>query len=276
MIGVMYWNTHNNKDIDTYLVSAIIENRCHIVVLSEYPNDLNNLCNLLSKEKRDFAPAIVIDGANRIRLIHDKRIKISVIRDQNRHFSLYMMEISKKRVLIAGVHFISKCRIWSEDEQKDETRRLVKGLVEVRTEETIDNVIIIGDFNFNPFDRACYQADCLHALPFLNKVKKDKKRKVREVEYEMYYNPMWNLMEFTKSPVCTYFYNNSQLTNFFWNIYDQVIFSSSMVECFLRDTLKIIRNINEESLIDSNGKPNVKKVSDHLPICFSIEEERLQ
>lgn len=220
MIGVMYWNTHNNKSIDPYLVSAIAENKCDIVVLSEYPNDMNNLCNLLSMKKRDFEPVYMVSGNNRIRMIFDKRIKISVLNDQYPHFSLFSMDIFNKKVIIAGVHFISKLCISSDNEQKAETRKLLRALAERRKEESIDNIIIIGDFNFNPFEEACYVADCLHALPFPDKVLNSKKRRVMHDEYEMYYNPMWDLMKFSNPPACTYYYSKSGLTNFLWNIYD--------------------------------------------------------
>lgn len=101
-------------------------------------------------------------------------------------------------------------------------------------------------------------------------------RKTREVgskEYGMFYNPMWNFFGDFTPPYGTYYFNNSETQNTYWNIYDQVIFRPALKERFVKESLKILTETKEIYLLDAKGHPN-KKISDHLPITFEIMEEK--
>ena len=108
------------------------------------------------------------------------------------------------------------------------------------------NSFVVGDFNVNPFENACINADCFHALPDRREAGKGY-RTVEGVSFTTFYNPMWN-------------------------IYDQVILRPDLTECFVFDSLKIIDHMKGNSILNKNGKPD-RKISDHLPIYFEIREE---
>ena len=59
---------------------------------------------------------------------------------------------------------------------------------------------------------------------------------------------------------------------YYWNLFDQVLVSQEMVNLFNNESLEIIKKINKKSLIKRN-KIN-KELSDHLPIVFSLKEEK--
>ena len=88
----------------------------------------------------------------------------------------------------------------------------------------------------------------------------------------MFYNPMWNLLGDSQEPYGTYYYSGNDTENTFWNIYDQVIIRPVLRERFVIESLKIIKETKTRFLLNNSGHPN-KKISDHLPIMFEIQEE---
>ena len=46
---ILFWNTHQNRSINTILGELIIENNASIVVLAEYRADINELINILAQ-----------------------------------------------------------------------------------------------------------------------------------------------------------------------------------------------------------------------------------
>ena len=138
-----------------------------------------------------------------------------------------------------------------------------------------NNVIIVGDFNANPFEEVCINANCFHAVSSKDIAKKRKKRIIKGQEYAIFYNPMWNLFGDKNQTNGTYYYDKEGITAYFWNIFDQVILSPEVAEIFEDNSLKIISSINNNSLLYNNGIPNKDDISDHLPIFFQIREEFL-
>lgn len=63
----LYWNTYNNKTINSSIVDMVIENDVDYISLSEYSDDVDKLCEDLSK--RINRKYFVISSIN-------KRIKI--------------------------------------------------------------------------------------------------------------------------------------------------------------------------------------------------------
>lgn len=51
---ILFWNTHKNHDIDSYILDFAVEHSCDIIILAEYVNNINGLCNQLSLFKLDF------------------------------------------------------------------------------------------------------------------------------------------------------------------------------------------------------------------------------
>lgn len=70
-------------------------------------------------------------------------------------------------------------------------------------------------------------------------------------------------------PMGTCYFSESQS---FWNIYDQVMMSRSLIKHFKKDELKIVTKIGDESLECENNKPDKKKFSDHFPLVFEFAE----
>lgn len=127
-----------------------------------------------------------------------------------------------------------------------------------------EHVIVIGDINESPYEKACLSAKGFHALPALQILDKGS-RTVYGKEYEKMYNPMWNLFGDFKYPPGTYYRVESKLYNPCWFMLDQVIISQSMIPLMVKEQLKIITKCGKGVLYTDNRYPN-SNISDHFPI----------
>lgn len=130
------------------------------------------------------------------------------------------------------------------------------------------NTIVMGDFNINPFETSMVNADTLHALSSKSIARKIN-RTVYEKTYNMFYNPMWNMLG-DENGNGSYYYNSSQITNYYWNILDQFIVRPEIADKVNVQNIKIITNVDKYNLKNNSGIPN-KEISDHFPLYFKLE-----
>ncbi|MSU02140.1 endonuclease/exonuclease/phosphatase family protein [Tissierella pigra] len=127
--------------------------------------------------------------------------------------------------------------------------------------------LVMGDFNINPFEDSMVNADTLHALSSKNIAKKIR-RIVYEESYDMFYNPMWNKLG-DENGDGTYYYNSSQITNYYWNILDQFIVRPEIADIVNVNDIKIITQVGKYILKKDSGIPD-KGISDHFPLYFKL------
>jgi len=135
------------------------------------------------------------------------------------------------------------------------------------------NTIIIGDLNMNPFEEAIVAADGFHAV-MDKSVAMKRARMVQGLEYDFFYNPMWSrLGDNSQGPSGTYYYNAAgALINYFWNTFDQVLIRPELIEFFDHSSLKVLTEIDGQSLIKKQSIDS--DFSDHLPLIVTIDVEK--
>ncbi len=122
----------------------------------------------------------------------------------------------------------------------------------------------------NPFEAGMIMGNCFNSVMSRNIAKKGS-RIVQGKEYKYLYNPMWSFFgDLSKTPLGTHYYNSSTHINYHWNIFDQVLIRPELIDCVKYDELKILVNDGNLNLLNKNGIPD-KKVSDHLPLLFTID-----
>lgn len=272
MINILFWNTHMNKEIDEILVNIILENKCDIIVLAEYSNDISQLCNKLSLSNQGFFPFDI--GHKRIQIIA-KEYYIQDRMCDSSYYTIQNIKSAECEFILTGVHLPSK-RYSSAEDNGITVARMIKDIEDAVRQVDHNKYLIVGDLNANPFESICINADKLHAIPYKDIFARKTSRPVQQQQFSMRYNPMWNLFGDFNAPAGTYFYSSNSVENFFWNIFDQVILSPSMVEAFQSSSLRIITNTNSQSLMKRTNIPDKVKASDHFPIFFALEEEKLQ
>lgn len=261
---ILFWNTHNNKNINHILSELIIDNNVSIAVLAEYEADISNLINSLFEQKIKMWEYNTI-GCDRIKIIGDIDDVISGLQDDH-----YSLQIIKKEYILCCVHLISQLRNSSEDMRNIRIRRIINDIQALEKNNNIEKTIIVGDFNIDPFEHGCINADLFHSLPYYETTVK-KCRTVAGQSFQMFYNPMWNILGDFSKPYGTYYHRGSGNYETFWHIFDQVMIRPMLRESFVDSSLRIITETNSMRLIDCHGYPN-EKVSDHLPITFEIKE----
>jgi len=273
-MNILFWNTYNKNvgNINNCLIELIQENKCDIVILAEYADDISSFCQLINRKSLfEYSTMPNIKICNRIKGITINDYIIINLQEQT-HYQIVMLKILNTRIIIAMIHNISKMH-YTESTQEEVLRIFIKDICEAENYYSTKNTIIIGDLNINPFDNACISASILHAIPFMNEVK-NTTRMVQNREYQKFYNPTWKFYGNRSIPYTSYYKNNSDMINFYWNVFDQVIIRPQMINAFCDDTFKIIYKTMNHILIQAD-KPDKINYSDHLPIFCTFNEERL-
>lgn len=257
-MNIGFWNTNNNKEIDKYIIDLIIEKNIDIFVMAEYEGIIEKLLNNLYIKGKEYKFIKGI-GCKKITIIYKNNIYLV----RNLDVTDYLSVNVKRETLefeLFGVHFPSKLHA------SDRKREYVANTLKVDIEK-YDKAIVIGDFNCNPFENAISAFSGMNALP----TKEKEKRMMHGFERSILYNPMWNFFgDFEKIPG-TYYYDNSDDINYYWNIFDQVLISHELLELYENKSIEIVKNIKDNSLIRNNKV--IMGISDHLPILFSLKEE---
>ena len=168
--------------------------------------------------------------------------------------------------LLALVHGVD-IQNYDTEERQSFAQSLATELKFVRNDRRTDRLIVMGDFNMNPFDRGMNLAAGLNAMMAKSCVVAGT-RKHLGAEYDLYYNPMWSLLgDLSAGPPGT-IYDTSRRGPYGWSMLDQVILSHSLVD-ILQD-VQILTSTGDHSLIDGNGRPSHKVASDHLPLMLTL------
>jgi len=268
-INVLFWNTHRNKQINYYLKQIIEDRRCNFIVLTEYEDSMEGLCNELSRVGNEYHPHEIF-GCKRIMIIANCCYGFTPIQGDS-HYGICHVTIWGNEYIIAGVHFPSKIYRHGEDRQETTARILSADLLRAETDYACRNTIVIGDFNANPFEKSLNGVDCLHAISDRRIAIALEKRSFCEKDYRMLYNPMWNLLGDTCLCGGSYFYTPNGHESYYWNMFDQVLLHPQLINQFDHDSLEIVTNAGANCLLTKNGRPD-EKISDHLPIFFSLKE----
>lgn len=263
-LNIIFWNL-NKKELDGLVAELIIENNVDILILAETTDEFVN--NVILE--------LMIRGRSYYSLEHlpNPSIKIITLFPQD-NFSSVLEEkrYSFKKLIsfdlyLCMVHMPSK--LWSSNPDQDFNMRILKeNIVKKLPNIPTSNIIIVGDFNQNPFESGIMNLDALFALPTPFEAKTTYKK--QGISFFPFYNPMWQLMGLQNKAYGSYFYKSSQVnTSTSWHLFDQVIISEKLIDIFDNESLEYLTNIGEFNLLNKNGIPN-RLYSDHLPLKFKL------
>lgn len=259
----LFWNTNNVVHIDTVLIELIETYTPNIFALAEYNNDGVALSKKL--QAKGLLYEEVPQVSCRVRIFTNIKINFVDHGHDNKYFTIKFFPYNKiEKHIIAFVHFPSKLR---PVQRKNDAiiREMMTAIKESSENISCKKVIIMGDFNMNPFEESMVSADALHAVS-TRKIARKGSRKIDDITYDYMYNPMWNFIGDLNSMSGTYYYASSDFTCFYWNTFDQFLISPDLIDDLELKNIKIINSVNTTSLC-SKTKP---KISDHLPIYFEL------
>lgn len=262
---ILFWNTCKNKSINYLLSQLINENEISIVALAEYDADIDELIGLLS-EYGILMRTYLTAGSPRIEILGSlRRVEPAC---QSEYASV---QIINGTDILCCVHLPSQ--VYSANEKMRELiiSQIVSDLCSLEKEVNTENTIVVGDFNMNPYESGCINANLFHGIPIYREAER-KSRVIAKTRYSMFYNPMWNFLGDFEKPYGTYYHVGNRIDNTYWYLYDQVIIRPSLRKRFVDKSLKILTETQSSYLLDNRGHPD-KNISDHLPIMFELEED---
>ena len=172
-------------------------------------------------------------------------------------------------VLLAIVHLPSKLHA-DADSQFAECVELGRQLRQAEEIARHRRLLVVGDFNVNPFEPGMLAANALNCESSRRLAAKGA-RKVGDVSYPFFYNPMWNFFgDAGAGPGGTYFYQSSRWTRVSWNIFDQVLVRSALLPYFQTSQVEILTGDGQQSFLTEAGTPTKRGASDHLPLLFKL------
>ncbi|MCL2250238.1 MAG: endonuclease/exonuclease/phosphatase family protein [Oscillospiraceae bacterium] len=272
-MNILFWNTSNNanKDLlDECLVEIIQEKNCDIIVLAEYNGDVQQFCHSLNLAlSEEYKPIPNNAGCDKIKGIIKNKYKIDILFEAHR-YQISIIKTASFKLIVAMIHNYSKLHS-SDEVQKELLKTFHQDICAQEEKHKTRNSFIVGDFNANPFEVSCISANSLHAIPFSDEVKKDE-RVVRGTAYQKFYNPTWKFFGLRDAPYSTYYYNKSDMINYYWNVYDQVVIRPQLIDAFDDDSLSIVTETKSHCLLKMK-KPDRENYSDHLPLFCTLKEE---
>ncbi|MEN8927723.1 MAG: endonuclease/exonuclease/phosphatase family protein [Flavobacteriales bacterium] len=269
---IAFWNI-NKKELSDLLVEFVNENQIDVLLLAEVEEKevLNFIIkqNLINPSRKYFH--ISNNKVNILSSFSPKIFKKQNIDSNSPRWSSYMLDFpSFIKFNLICVHFHSKVN-WSEDSLALECVNLSRDIDYIETSTGVNETIVIGDFNMNPYESGLVAANGLHAMPDLNHISSGKgNRQIDGITYKYFYNPMWTFFGDKELPYGTHYYREPGHVSREWNIYDQVIYRPSLSKHIDKNKIEIIHKIGGQNLITALNRPDKKNYSDHLPIIFEI------
>jgi hypothetical protein len=179
--------------------------------------------------------------------------------------------LARRSILIAATHFPSKLfrdeyHLWERANQISAKIREVEGALGT------SRTVLVGDLNMNPFEKGVISASGLHAV-MTRAIARKEGRTVDRESYPFFYNPMWGRFgDNTEGPPGTYYRQGSSLTEYFWHTFDQVLIRPALLDRFDENSLQVLTECGERRFLRQSGIPDNSRVSDHLPLLFTLKE----
>jgi hypothetical protein len=171
-------------------------------------------------------------------------------------------------ILVGAVHLPSKLN--EGPLEQAETARVTAALIrEMEIARSVEDTLIFGDFNMNPFDEGMAAVNGFNAVMDRRIAKRDK-ISYKGNQYRCFYNPMWSLLgDESAGPPGTFWFPR-RLVRYHWNCYDQAIFRSTLMSRIGRSDVVVISESN--GLVFAGSGKKWRCPSDHLPILVKIRE----
>jgi len=268
----MFWNIAKN-DVSEAIAAACIENEIDLLIMAECNIPEVKLLTKLNSGSSRQTYTEIHKGVSQLRMFTRlPESGVTAVYDDGRVAIRRIAPPVGREVLLVAAHLPSKLHT-DKETQYLRVRGVRSEIDRAEKKAGHKNTIIIGDLNMNPFEEAIVAADGFHAV-MDKSVAMKRARMVQGLEYDFFYNPMWSrLGDNSQGPSGTYYYNAAgALINYFWNTFDQVLIRPELIEFFDHSSLKVLTEIDGQSLIKKQSIDS--DFSDHLPLIVTIDVEK--
>lgn len=271
-VRFLFWNLNQNHFGDL-LRAAVDLHEIDVLVLTESPWEGSELLTLLNRDSEQGLPVFQLpfSECRRIQLVSRFSPRFVPAICENRYLSIRQFALpGRQEVLFAALHMPSKLHS-SRDSQALEAAKIAGILRDTEAKQGHQRMIVTGDFNLNPFENGMVGASSFHAVRTRD-VADRISRKVNDEVYPFFYNPMWKFFaDREDSPPGTYYYEKSEQITHFWHVYDQLLLRPELARGFRQHQVSVLSEIGGVPLRDTNGRPEKRVASDHLPLYFQLQ-----
>ncbi len=275
-INLAFWNTQNN-DLSDSISNIIHKHKINIFAFAELPNELETMRQLISS--KIGAP---VHWHNLLPLVEKTKL-LSIL---NHEYVTPLSNEIQGRLSIFSIHyplfpeFLAAIVHFPSRRNKDETdleefsRRTINKIHDMSREFKNERILVIGDFNQNPYEKGMLQATGFHAVMDEGTASR-RARTCDGQSYPMLYSPMWSLMgDRSQGPPGTHYYSPSKIYTSHWHMLDQVLLSPGLLDEVVLESVEILSSDGVNSLLNENGLLR-KEYSDHLPIKVEMRSKEL-
>ena len=265
MCRILFWNL-KRKDLTDLVCDLVAATVADVVVLNETSLTIERtLAALRERVDSQFSiPAAMAHDKFQC-LVRAPSLDLTEVHKGIRT-SVRKLKFDRQDLLLALVHGVD-IRNYDSDARLSAAQRLASEIQFVKTQQSHNRVIVLGDFNMNPYDPGMNLAAGFNAMMTRECVAAGQRTFLGE-QFDFYYNPMWGLFgDGTRGPAGTV-YDMSNRGPYGWSMLDQVIFSHSTIGLF--GSVEILSHAGTRPLINSRGRPDSRVASDHLPILVQL------
>jgi exonuclease III len=267
-VRIVFWNV-NRTDLTSLVCSLAKTTSADVIVLNENKVPSQTTLKMLHEEVSTefFVPRAICEKRFHC-FCRNRTLNLTEVHSGFR-FSIRTLSVSSNPTLLALVHGVD-IQNYDTEERQSFAQSLAGELQFAKENFRTNRLIVMGDFNMNPFDRGMNLAAGLNAMMTKACASVGTRRHL-DKDYDLYYNPMWSLLgDLSDGPPGT-IYNTSRRGPYGWSMLDQVILSHSVVGLF--GGVRIITTTDANSLLDRNGRPDSRNASDHLPVMLELRDE---
>jgi len=265
-VKILFWNTQK-KPLASEITELIAEEDCDIAAFCE--TDEKTVVDAIGALEIQHNRTYLFQttpGCDRIKVILKKEINGITLLNQHKYFSLMKLTKPGKELIIGFVHLPSKMH-HSLDEIRRASELLNCQIQEEEAAHGINDSLIMGDFNVDPFEMPMISFTGMSATNSIDCMNKDVITRAEESK-RLFYNPMWSLYSSHSERPGSHKFRRFGEDVINWHFLDQVIIRPSLINKFDFKALKLIFNTTSFMFTNRNGRP---VASDHLPISCEVE-----
>jgi hypothetical protein len=262
----LFWNV-NRRPMASYIGKVATSELMDVIALAESTQPASHYLEILNQRTPEWHISACATDRLMILTRFPSRYFKEVLATE--YTSVRLLRLPATESLIIGVVHLPSKLYTNKESQILIAGALNDDIERVETKQGHRRTILLGDFNMDPFETGMIAARALHAV-IDSDLAAERTRSVHHRLYNYFYNPMWrHYRDEAGLPCGTYFQRRSEEACHFWHIFDQVVIRPEVIP-LIPDAIKVMTAIAGHRLIDSHGRPDIKRFSDHLPIMFEV------
>jgi exonuclease III len=263
---IVFWNV-NRSDLGDLVCSIANSTKADVMVLIENStSSQDTLQKFHNQVSTDYFISPTVSERRFQCFSINRALDLQEVHSGTR-ISVRKLNISKEPILLAFVHG-PDIRNNDIENRNAYALTLASELEFAKMRHQTNRIIVLGDFNMNPFDRGMNHYTGFNAM-MTKACALNGTRRNDDKDYDLYYNPMWSCLgDLSSGPPGT-IYDTSSVGQYGWSMLDQVIISHSVLNHF--SEVQIITTAGLQSLLTKRGIPDKKRASNHLPVMLELQ-----